>query len=130
MTLFARDFTATTVGMITNIFFDLKSLLSVVIGLFGLYLATKKVETIKNRITGITLSLAGGALAYYFVSQYPEVNNIQPETFQHFNPLFIVFLTPVIMGVITSYSIHYTKLYERFLKSIWDLKSPNKLSRL
>ncbi len=38
-------------------------------------------------------------LTRYFLSSYQESNAIEPETFQHFNPLFIVFLTPVFLAL-------------------------------
>jgi len=38
-------------------------------------------------------------LCYYFASHYNSLNSISPEVFQSFNPLFIVALTPLVMGV-------------------------------
>ena len=43
--------------------------------------------------------MAAGALCYYYVSSYGPQNPIAPEVFQSFNPLFIVALTPVVMGL-------------------------------
>ncbi|MBU3926972.1 MAG: MFS transporter, partial [Bacteroidetes bacterium] len=38
------------------------------------------------------------AASYYFYNSFQTENPISPEVFQSFNPLFIVFLTPLVMG--------------------------------
>ena len=50
------------------------------------------------KIAGGILTIAGGALSYYFYSQGQAQNAISPEIFQSFNPLFIVALTFAVMG--------------------------------
>jgi POT family proton-dependent oligopeptide transporter len=60
------------------------------------YLVKKSSET-KHRIIGGALVVAGTALAYYFYGTYSDSNVIEPELFQQFNPIFIVFLTPVVV---------------------------------
>lgn len=42
-----------------------------------------------------------GATTYYFYTQAQASNDIQPEVFQSFNPLFIVSLTFLVMGIFT-----------------------------
>ena len=39
-----------------------------------------------------------GALAAWRYAGYSAVNEFQPQRFQHFNPFFIVFMTPVVVG--------------------------------
>jgi proton-dependent oligopeptide transporter, POT family len=99
LTFFARDYTAKTVGPITNVFFDLKALLSVIAVIFGLVFSLTKSNSGQKRLAGLALVIAGVMLTRYFVSGYQESNAIEPETFQQFNPLFIVFLTPVFLAL-------------------------------
>jgi len=99
LTFFARDFTDKTVGNFTNMFFDLKAFLSIIGAVLGIVLIAGKGNSAPVRIGGLALTILGSYLAYYFYSGYPVANTIEPETFQQFNPIFIVFLTPVIVAV-------------------------------
>ncbi len=98
LTYFARDYTVKEVGPITNIFFNLKSMLSFLGAAAGLYLLLAR-KDIKNRVIGILMLVGLGYLTYYFVNGYEVMNPISPEVFQSFNPLFIVVLTFPVMGV-------------------------------
>ena len=98
LTFFARDYIVKEVGPFTHLFFTLPSILSFVAGIGGLFLLIGK-NTLINRLTGAAMIASGGALCYYFVSHNQALNSISPEVFQSFNPLFIVFLTPLVMGV-------------------------------
>jgi POT family proton-dependent oligopeptide transporter len=97
LSYFARDYTATKVPAVTNIFFDLKALLSLVAAIAGFILIVKKSGAARAKIIGAALLVAGGALTYFFSSGYPAMSPIEPEIFQQFNPVFIVFLTPVVV---------------------------------
>ncbi|MGB4415215.1 MAG: MFS transporter [Paludibacter sp.] len=101
LTFFARDYTAKEVGPLTNLFFNLESILSVIATIAGLVLIFKSKSKMQSRILGGVLTVVAGALSYYFVSTYGESNPIAPEIFQSFNPLFIVALTPLVMGFFT-----------------------------
>ena len=98
LTVFARDYVAKQVGPLTNLFFNLNSILSVIATIAGLVLVVKSNVKIQTRLIGGIITVAAGALCYYFVSTYGIENPIAPEVFQSFNPLFIVALTPVVMG--------------------------------
>lgn len=98
LTFFARDYTVKQVGPITNIYFDLKALLSVIAVIIGLVFLLNKKNKLNLRLIGGLMVVAGAILTYVFYSGYQPLNDIQPETFQHFNPLFIVFLTPVFIA--------------------------------
>ena len=52
----------------------------------------------KDRVIGGVLTALFGVACYYFINHAADKNPISPEIFQAFNPLFIVSLTPVIMG--------------------------------
>ena len=98
LTFFARDYIVKEVGPFTNIFFTLPSILSFIAGIGGLFLAFGK-NKLSNRLIGAAMTVSGVALCYYFISKSSSLNSISPEVFQSFNPLFIVFLTPMVMGV-------------------------------
>jgi POT family proton-dependent oligopeptide transporter len=101
LTFFARDYTVKEVGPFTNLFFNLNSILSVITTVAGLLLVFRSKSKIQSRITGGVMTVAAGALSYYFLTTYGENNPIAPEIFQSFNPLFIVALTPLVMGFFT-----------------------------
>ncbi|MDD5764701.1 MAG: peptide MFS transporter [Candidatus Marinimicrobia bacterium] len=97
LSYFARDYVAKVVGPITYIFFELKSFLSLIAAIIGLIFVFKKSEKILPRIIGGALFVIGGLLTYFFYSQYAPSNSIEPEIFQQFNPIFIVFGTPIVV---------------------------------
>jgi proton-dependent oligopeptide transporter, POT family len=101
LTFFARDYTVKEVGAFTNLFFTLPSILSVIVGLSGLFLMFGKANRNVTKLTGLGMVIAGGVLSYYFITSFGKTNAIAPEVFQSFNPLFIVFLTPLVMGAFT-----------------------------
>jgi len=98
LTIFARDYIAKQVGPLTNLFFNLNSILSVIATIAGLVLVFKSTVKVQTRLIGGVITLAAGGLCYYFVGTYGTNNPIAPEIFQSFNPLFIVALTPLVMG--------------------------------
>lgn len=98
LSFFARDYTSFEVGPFTNIFFELKAFLSLIAVIIGVIIIVRKASKGRDRILGGALALIGGGLLYYFYNSFDETNRIAPEIFQHFNPVFIVFLTPVIIA--------------------------------
>lgn len=98
LTFFARDYIAKEVMPITNLFFNLESILCVIITIVGAILLIKPDSNPISRIFGGVFFIAAGYGCYYFVSSYKDLNPIGPEVFQSFNPLFIVALTPLVMG--------------------------------
>jgi len=98
LTLFARDYTHAIVGSITYILFDvvgLHALLAVVFG--GAFLLNKKSSSKAKMYSGIA-AVAGAAILVYKYISLPEENSISPEQFAYFNPMFIVLMTPVVVG--------------------------------
>ena len=98
LSFFARDYTANEVNQFTNIFFDLRSFLAVIGAIIGLILLFRKKIQSLYRLIGAGLIIAGGYLTYYFYNSFEPLNRIEPEIFQQFNPVFIVFLTPLIIA--------------------------------
>jgi POT family proton-dependent oligopeptide transporter len=99
LTFFARDYIVKEVGPFTNLFFSAQSLLSVFGAVAGLFVLIGKNKTRNERLVGAALLVAGAGLSYYFMNSYQAENAIAPEIFQSFNPLFIVFLTPLVMSI-------------------------------
>lgn len=99
LSFFARDYTSNEVGPLTNIFFDLRAFLSVITAIIGLIFLVNNKSTAKQKIIGAVMLVAGVFLTRYFYLSFETINRIQPEIFQQFNPIFIVFLTPVVVAV-------------------------------
>ncbi len=116
MTAFARDYTIDWVGKYTNIWFDLFGLLPIFLAIVSLYFLFKKDGGRQTKIIG-ALAFVGftlfallrieglGILGIQdvdpdsFFAGYQLTNEFTPEKFQHFNPFFIVALTPIIVGI-------------------------------
>ena len=98
LTFFARDYIVKQVGPLTNLFFGPWSILSVFGALAGLFVAFGKDKTRNERLIGLAFFVAGSALAYSYIKSYQPENAIAPEIFQSFNPLFIVFIAPLVMS--------------------------------
>ena len=101
LTMFARDYMTKTVDPITNILFYLPALLSLVAAIAGIVMLIQKKASVMNKGIGAGLTIVGAGLTYYFYTKMEAQNPIEPEIFQQFNPLFIVALTPVVVGLFT-----------------------------
>jgi POT family proton-dependent oligopeptide transporter len=99
MTYFARDYTVPSVGKLTNLWFDLTGLLAVFLAVVGLVFFVRKKSSVAVRGIGGIAFAAFGVLAYLRFHGYAALNPFQPQRFQHFNPFFIVALTPIVIGV-------------------------------
>jgi len=99
MTYFARDYTVPAVGKLTNLWFDLTGLLAIFISAIGLVLLLKKNSGSLSRAIGGVAFAGFAVLAYLRYRGYLDINPFQPQRFQHFNPFFIVALTPIIIGI-------------------------------
>ena len=104
LTYFARDYTDTSVGRFTNIWFDLFTLIPVVITLICAFLTVKRYDiqtknVFRKRLIFGILAIVCGIWAYVRISGFAVSNPFTPQLFQHFNPFFIVVLTPVSVGL-------------------------------
>jgi proton-dependent oligopeptide transporter, POT family len=99
MTMFARDYTLPSVGKFTNLWFDLFALLPILLAVVGLLAALRKISTARTKFLGVSAFIVFGLLAYYRFSGFAEVNPFTPQKFQHFNPFFIVALSPVLLAL-------------------------------
>jgi POT family proton-dependent oligopeptide transporter len=64
------------------------------------FLFDKTASKIKKMI-GAGLTIVGIIIAYFVIGGYNPNMPINPIKFQHFNPIFIVFITPIIIGIFT-----------------------------
>lgn len=99
LTLFAQDYTASYVGRFTYLLFDPISLLSILAVLLSFSITISKSSSKKARTVGLIVILAALATMIFKVTSFPSENKISPESFQVFNPLFIIFLTPILVGI-------------------------------
>ncbi len=99
MTLFARDYTQPSVGKLTNLWFDLFGLLPIFLAVVGAYFALRKGSSSLVRGLGAIGFVLFAVLAYYRFNGYSDVNPFTPQKFQHFNPFFIVALTPLFVAI-------------------------------
>jgi POT family proton-dependent oligopeptide transporter len=102
LTIFARDYTYTEVSTLTYAIFDLKALLPIIGVIIGLVLLIGKQNTKLLKMIGLSMIVVGSGLAYYVIHGYSSKMPINPMIFQQFNPIFIVFLTPIIIGIFAS----------------------------
>jgi len=100
LTMFARDYTVATVAKGTAIIFNISTFLPALIVLLGVFIVFAKGSSRNNRIFGGIAAVLAAAVFFYFFRQLTsEGNPISPEKFQQFNPIFIVFLTPIVIGI-------------------------------
>lgn len=99
MTYFARDYTVPSVGRAANLLFDLFGLLAIFLAVVGLVYLFKKGSRTGSRLLGGIALVGFGFIAFQRYQGYGEVNPFTPQKFQHFNPFFIVALTPVVIGL-------------------------------
>jgi POT family proton-dependent oligopeptide transporter len=98
MTYFARDYTVPSVGKITNLWFDLFALLPIFLAALGLFFLVRRSSKPLTRALGAAAVAGFGLLAYFRCSGYGVSNPFTPQKFQHFNPFFIVALSPLVIG--------------------------------
>ena len=98
LSLFARDYTNILVGKFTYVLFDvvgLHALLAVILG--GVVLISKNSSLKAKGLAGFFV-LLGLIILIIKTNASSDLNSIAPEQFQSFNPMFIVLLTPLIVG--------------------------------
>ncbi len=100
LTFFAKSYTNLAVSKLTYLLFYIPSLLSFFAVILGIItLLNKKSKSLTKMIGGI-FTIAGAALLVYFYNKFDN-QEVGPELFQAFNPMFVVFLTPLVVGFFT-----------------------------
>lgn len=98
LTFFAKNYTSLSVGRYTYLLFTIPTLLaifSVILGSVAMF-----TKTASKSLKGLGALFTAGGLGYlaYNLFSLSDSNRIDPELFQAFNPMFVVFLTPVVVG--------------------------------
>jgi len=99
LTYFARDYTVSSVGRAAFLLFDLTGMLLAILAVAGLVVLLRKASGLLARVLGGIAFAGFGVLAFLRYQGYGATNSFQPQIFQQFNPIFIVALTPLIVGL-------------------------------
>ncbi len=99
LTLFAKDYTQSHVGRFTYLLFDPISLLSILVVLLAFSFVIAKSASRKSRVVAGAVVVAALLVMVFKLTGFSDSNRIAPESFQVFNPLFIIFLTPVLVAI-------------------------------
>jgi len=102
MTDFAKNYTNLNANKFVYSMFYLPCVLSIVATIAGLVFIFRKNLQWKTKIASVVATVGGISYLIYYSITAPENNKIDPEVFQAFNPLFIVFLTPLVIGYFAS----------------------------
>ena len=97
LSLFARDYTDVFVGKFTYLLFDVIGLHAILFVLLGGAAAFVSKAT-KTKAIGGLFAVIGLIVIIIKLNTLGSSNEIAPEQFQSFNPMFIVLLTPIIVG--------------------------------
>jgi POT family proton-dependent oligopeptide transporter len=95
--LFARDYTDVVASSVTYLLFDIIGLHAILFVLLGGASAIVSKAT-KQKAIGALFALIGVIVIIIKLNTLGSQNEIAPEQFQSFNPMFIVLLTPIIVG--------------------------------
>lgn len=98
LTLFARDYTTLFVSKFTFILFDVLGLHALLAVIFGVTFLLIKNTKPRTKIYAAVATLIGLAIIVIKLNALPDQNTIAPEQFAYFNPMFIVLMTPLIVG--------------------------------
>lgn len=99
LTLFADEFTEPKATGVLAMFFDVRNLVACIFLVYGLFSAFQS-ETAKARgISWAVIVAAVGYLVYQYTAGQGSVVDVKAPIFQHFNPCFVVMLTPVSIAV-------------------------------
>lgn len=98
LSLFARDYTHKIVGKFTALLFDVVGLHAILAVLLGGGAAFTYGGSSKKLGLGLLFAVLGVVVIIIKMNSMGEINEIAPEQFQSFNPMFIVLLTPLVVG--------------------------------
>jgi POT family proton-dependent oligopeptide transporter len=98
LTYIAKNYTVGALSKLNYVLFDLPALLSLIAVIMGIIFLILKSSTALRRGIGAVLAITGAIILVIRFSGFEAINKIGPETFQAFNPIFVVFLTPVVIA--------------------------------
>ena len=95
---FARDYVFEYVSKVNYVLFDLAGLLGFLAAIASIVMLVRPKVSGRNKgIFGAVLVISAIVLFWRY-STFDATNLVDPEKFQAFNPMFIVFLTPMLVG--------------------------------
>ncbi|HPT04312.1 MAG TPA: peptide MFS transporter [Bacteroidales bacterium] len=97
LTFFAKNYTNLSASKFTFLLFNIPSLLAIFAVILGAVAIFNKASKAKFKALGAGFVVAGAAYLVYML-KVTSGDKIAPELFQSFNPMFVVFLTPVVVG--------------------------------
>ncbi|MEG1498778.1 MAG: peptide MFS transporter [Bacteroidales bacterium] len=99
LTFFARDYVQSNVTGPNIIFFNLLSLIALIVVAYGIYWSTTGIlggtKNVRKGLITVFLGMAALVGFYFLKVQGADIMKITPQIFQQFNPFFIVLLTPL-----------------------------------
>ncbi len=98
LTYFARDYTSSIATGWTRIGFDVFTLAMIAVGVYALF-GVFQSDTKRGKTLSGMLLAACVAGVWYKASNVSDEVYLLPQIFQHFNPFFVVALTPVSMAL-------------------------------
>jgi POT family proton-dependent oligopeptide transporter len=98
LSLFARDYTHQIVGRITALLFDVVGLHALLAVLLGGATAISAKGSSKKLGLGLLFVVIGIVVIIIKLNSLADTNEIAPEQFQSFNPMFIVLMTPLVVA--------------------------------
>ena len=101
LTYFARDYTASVATGWTRIGFDVWTLAMIAVGVYALF-GIFQSDTNKGKLLSGLLLAACVAGVWYKAVTVDDNVELLPQIFQHFNPFFVVALTPVSMALFSA----------------------------
>ncbi len=99
MTFFARDYTANRVFGIERTLFNVLYLVYVIIFVYGLFSIFQSKDLKGKLISTACVVASVGAFLFSYFNMGDGSMEITPQKFQHFNPFFVVALTPVSLAI-------------------------------
>ena len=100
LTFFAKNYTALAMSKYTFLLFTIPSLLSIFAVILGIWAAIRRQNKLMTKLAGALFAIAG-LVFIFFRLKSTSATTASPELFQAFNPMFVVFLTPVVIGFFT-----------------------------
>ncbi len=98
LTLFARDYTATSSTGLQSMMFNVWNLVLVAILVYGIFAIFQSKTSTGKGIASVVCLAAVGLLVYNYLNLEGDVK-VDAPIFQQFNPFFVVALTPVSMAI-------------------------------
>lgn len=99
LTYFADEFTAKTSTGIEGMTFDVFNLVAIIFIVYALFSLFQSKTSKAKGISALVIVASVAYLAWQYVSTASDTVDVSAPIFQHFNPFYVVALTPVSMAI-------------------------------